>query len=516
MWEAKLENDARGVMNLVSELKAVLAVDPSANALEHEEKWYSWGDLARGIDTIDAMLNQAGVGRDGRVGVLIRNRPGHLAAILAVMATERCLVTLNPLLPPDKLRGDIAGLSLPVIIGEPADLAVPEIAAAIEAAGSAVLEVPADIGAIRFAPGRERPTGDSIKATEPGVAVEMLTSGTTGTPKRIPLTRKSFDKSFAGALFYERDRVPGEPARLRPDTVLLNAPLTHIGGVYTALTALVAGRKGCLQEKFRVSDWHKAIVRHRPRVTAVVPTGLRMILEADIPPEDLASLKAIRTGTAPLDPEIADEFVRRYDLPILQTYGATEFAGSTAGWTLRDFRERWKEKRGSAGKIHADVEARTIDPDTGEILPVGQEGVLELRAPQMGNDEWHRTTDRVTIDSDGFLYVHGRADNAINRGGFKIHPDDVVAVLEKHLSVREAVVVGIPDKRLGEVPVAAIILRTGAQKPTAEEMTAYFKANMLPYQVPVAFRFVEDVPRTPSLKPALPELRSIFTEMAAT
>ena len=503
------------MQNLASELKAVLAVDPAANALEHDETWYSWGDLARGIETIDGLLTQAGVGRDGRVGVLIRNRPGHLAAILAVLATERCLVTLNPLLPADKLRSDIAGLMLPVILGEPTDLDLPEIAAAIEAAGSAVVEVAANLSRIRFAPGREKPTGASIRATEPGVAVEMLTSGTTGTPKRIPLTRASFDKSFAGALFYERDRVPGEPAKLRPDTVLLNAPLTHIGGVYTALTALIAGRKGCLQEKFRVDDWHNAIVRHRPRVTAVVPTGLRMILEAGIPPEDLSSLKAIRTGTAPLDPTIADEFLRRYDLPILQTYGATEFAGSIAGWTLRDFRERWAEKRGSAGKLHADVEARSIDPETGEAVPPGTEGVLELRAPQMGNDKWHRTTDRVTIDADNFLYVHGRADNAINRGGFKIHPDDVVAALEKHGAVREAVVVGIPEKRLGEVPVAAIMLRAGAQQPSAEELTAYARANLLPYQVPVAFRFVEDVPRTPSLKPALPELRKMFTEEVA-
>jgi acyl-CoA synthetase (AMP-forming)/AMP-acid ligase II len=503
------------VQNLASELKAVLAVDPAANAIEHDERWYSWGDLARGIEQIDTLLTEAGVGQDGRVGVLIRNRPGHLAAILAVLATERCLVTLNPLLPQDKLLGDISGLALPVIVGEPADLALPEIAAAAAAAGSAVIEIAANLSSVRFLPGREKPAGDAIRPTEPNVAVEMLTSGTTGTPKRIPLTRKAFDKSFAGALFYERDRVPGEPAKLRPDTVLLNAPLTHIGGVYTALTAIVAGRKGCLQERFRVADWHGAIVRHRPKVTAVVPTGLRMILEADIPAEDLSSLKALRTGTAPLDPEIADEFLRRYDLPILQTYGATEFAGSIAGWTLRDFRERWAEKRGSAGKIHADVEARVIDPQTGDVLPAGTEGVLELRAPQMGNDKWHRTTDRVTIDADGFLFVHGRADNAINRGGFKIHPDDVVAALEKHPAVREAVVVGIPDKRLGQVPVAAIMLRVGAAEPAIEELTAFAKGNLLPYQVPVTFRFMEDVPRTPSLKPALTELRALFTQEAA-
>ncbi len=134
-----------------------------------------------------------------------------------------------------------------------------------------------------------------------------------------------------------------------------------------------------------------------------------------------------------------------------------------------------------------------------------------MKAAQIGNGgEWLRTTDRAVIDEDGFLFIRGRADSAIIRGGFKVHPDDVVQVIEKHPAVREAVVVGLPDRRLGAVPVAAIMLKSGAVVPDTAELAAFARERLLPYQVPTRFLIVEDVPRTPSLKPALPQVRALF------
>jgi long-chain acyl-CoA synthetase len=123
---------------------------------------------------------------------------------------------------------------------------------------------------------------------------------------------------------------------------------------------------------------------------------------------------------------------------------------------------------------------------------------------------WVRTTDRASIDADGFLYIHGRADNAIVRGGFKIHPDDVAHVIEQHPAVREAVVVGIDDKRLGAVPVAAVMLKSNAAPLEENEIATFLRERLLPYQVPVQFRFVDDVPRTESMKPALMGVRELF------
>jgi acyl-coenzyme A synthetase/AMP-(fatty) acid ligase len=115
------------------------------------------------------------------------------------------------------------------------------------------------------------------------------------------------------------------------------------------------------------------------------------------------------------------------------------------------------------------------------------------------------------MDEEGFLWIRGRADNAIIRGGFKVHPDDVVKAIEAHPSVREAAVVGIPDQRLGEVPAAAIILRAGAQRPLAKDLSLFLRDRLLPYQVPVLYRFVDDMPRTASLKPQLTALKELLS-----
>mgnify|MGYP006191965837 FL=1 len=114
------------------------------------------------------------------------------------------------------------------------------------------------------------------------------------------------------------------------------------------------------------------------------------------------------------------------------------------------------------------------------------------------------------LDDDRYLWIKGRADNAIIRGGFKVHPDDVVKAMNQHPAVRESAVVGVPDDRLGEVPAAAIILKAGEPPPETDVMKAFLKEKLIAYQVPVHFRFVEDFPRTPSMKPSAPGLKALF------
>ena len=155
---------------------------------------------------------------------------------------------------------------------------------------------------------------------------------------------------------------------------ILTAPLSHISGISAALMTLAAGRKLALFDKFQVDEWVAAIGRHRTKLANAPPAALRMVLDADVPREKLATLRALRTGTAPLDPVIVDEFLARYDIPVLQTYGATEFAGAVAGWTLEDFRAHQAAKRGSVGRIQAGIEGRIADPETGDVLPPGEEG----------------------------------------------------------------------------------------------------------------------------------------------
>jgi acyl-CoA synthetase (AMP-forming)/AMP-acid ligase II len=166
---------------------------------------------------------------------------------------------------------------------------------------------------------------------------------------------------------------------------------------------------------------------------------------------------------------------------------------------------------GAVGRVHKTCEARVVDAETGEVLPFGEEGILELKGYAVGEDgAWVRTTDRAVLDADRFLWIRGRADNAIIRGGFKVHPDEVVAVLEQHPAIREASVVGLADRRLGQVPAAAVILRAGAERPSDAELADWVRSRLMAYCAPVQFRVVDELPRTPSMKVSAPAVREMF------
>lgn len=501
---------------ITAKLRAIMALDPARAEIDFEGLDYNWGDLARVVIGIEELLESLALPKDARVGVVLRNRPGHVAAILAVLSGDRCLVSLNPVLPDETFFADLEGLNLPVVIADEEDAARQGLGACLATTGTALIAIGARMEGVRLASAGDR-RGHPVPVS-PGVAIEMLTSGTTGTPKRVPLARASFEASFSAFARYERGRDFEDKPQLRSGVSMVNNPLTHIGGIYGCIGALMSGRKIALLERFTVEGWVEAVRRNRPRVAGAVPSALRMLLEADVDPAHLSSLTALISGTAPLAPEIVDAVLAKYGIPVLSNYGATEFAGAVAGWSLDDFRAHWHTKRGSAGRVHANVAARVVDPGTGEELPHGDEGLLELKGDQLGPDyrltggRWLRTTDRAVLDADGFLFVRGRSDNAIIRGGFKIHPDDVVKALHQHPAVREAAVVGVADDRLGEVPAAALILKDRHNPPQIDELRRFLKQRLLPYQVPVHFRFVPDFPRTPSMKPSAPGLRSLFGE----
>src|SRR5690606_7627126 len=202
------------------------------------------------------------------------------------------------------------------------------------------------------------------------------------------------------------------------------------------------------------------------------------------------------------------EFEARYGIPILVDYGAAEFIGGIAGWTLADHRRFSATKRRSVGRPRPDVQLKITSED-GEELPRGQCGVLHVKCDRFGPD-WIRTNDLAVLDEDGFLFLHGRADDAINRGGFKILPEEVAAVLRRYPGVRDVAVVGRSDARLGEVPVAAIELVEGATPPEPAQLDAFLRKHLAAYMVPKEFHVVAALPRTASMKVSRPELRAML------
>lgn len=499
-------------VSLAEAIKAVLALDPRQPAVEFEQRWYSWGDLNVSARNLLTALDHAGQPPGTRIAVLLRNRPEIVPVLIALFSAGYCLASINATAPDDKLAEEIAAVRAPVTLALASDWTRSGLMDAAKTAGTIGMSLSIGLpGEVTRVPGLPGDPTRWIAAPGPDIAIEMLSSGTTGKPKRIPLKADNLRKALFGAAAYEKSRVVGEPPKLRSGVQVVSAPLAHIAGITAVMNNVLAGRRICLLEKFAVASFRDAVVRHRPKVAGAPPAALRMLLDANIPREDFASLMAFRTGTAPLDPELADAFYERYDIPVLQNYGATEFAGGVAGWTLEDFKAHWRDKRGSVGRLNPGVQGRVVDADSGRELPPGEQGLLEVRGSNVGDGQkWVRTTDLAVVDADRFLFIKGRADGAIIRGGFKILPEDVLRVLEAHPAVREAAVVALDDARLGQVPAAAWIARSGVDAPDQEAMREYLKQKLMPYQVPVSIVRLDELPRTPSLKVNQPALRALL------
>ncbi|WP_046319934.1 AMP-binding protein [Mycobacterium sp. UM_Kg1] len=470
----------------------VLELDPDAPALQYEDDWYSWSALAT-----QAWRIAGAVGPGTRVGILLRNRPPQVGALLGVLLAGGCVVVINPARGDDRTRAEIAALDLPVIIGAPDDLAalVPATSRTTRVVISDLAADPSIVaGEAHLGPGR------------PGVAVSMLTSGTTGPPKRVDLRYDMLAHSVIGPDY----ALAPAPERLRRGIAIVNAPLVHIGGVYRVLQCIAEARPFVLLERFELRRWAQAVRQCRPRAVSLVPAALRTVLHSDLGREDLESIRAVTSGTAPLSADDADAFTAKFGIPVLTSYAATEFGGGVAGWTLEDHRRFWQRKRGSVGRASLGAQLRVVDQD-GTPLGADQPGLLEAKPGQLGpGADWIRTTDLARIDADGFLWILGRADQAIIRGGFKVLPDDVRVALEAHPAVHSAAVVARADARLGQTPVAAVELRGGAHT-DPETLTAFLRERLARYEIPTEIAIVDALPRTPSGKADLGAVRELIT-----
>jgi len=465
----------------------VLSLQPDAPAIEYEGQWRSWRQVSDVSRRIGA-LTQPGA----QVGMLLRNRPAHVAVLLGVLRSGGCVVVINPSRGDDRIGADLSDLRLPLVVGEPDDVA--------RLAGTTVVSI-SDL--------ENHPlVSPDQRAGRPGVAVRMLTSGTTGPPKRIDLTYDMLARSVMGA---EPELSP-PPSQLRRGinhTAIVNSPLVHIGGVFRVLQCVVEARSFVLLERFDLDRWADAVRRHRPRAVSLVPAALRMVLHSDLTRDDLASIRAVTSGTAPLSAEDADAFTAKYGIPVLTSYAATEFGGGVAGWTLADYRKYWLAKRGSVGRATLGAQLRVVADDGTQLGP-DRAGLLEVKPGQLpASANWMRTTDMARIDPDGFLWILGRADQAIIRGGFKVMPDDVRVALEGHPAVAGAAVVGRRDERLGGTPVAMVELRDGK---TADpgELAEFLTTRLARYEIPTEIAIVASIPRTPSGKPDLSAVAEFF------
>jgi len=495
-------------MQLAEHLRQVFSLEPQSWALEFEDKTFSWGELSAAAELVGQAVKAAGARDHAPVGWVAQNCPPAIASLVGLVLTEHCACILNPHMGIKVLCEEIVRQKFEVIVGDAKFWEIPGVPEAAKEAGSAGLVLAWDSAKAQIAPypGLEKVGSGEHRPLMPGYVLERLSSGTTGPPKRSPQTMAATMRALEQGQRKEKGEATA-PTHVKTAPAIIFKSLAHAGSG-GALIALYAARPILLQEKFNVQTTIGAVAKHGTKVLQLVPTMIKMIMDANVPPEALKGLIAVRSGTAPLDPKLQEAFESRYGVPILVDYGATEFGG-IAAWSLADHKAFAASKRGSVGRAGKGAQIRIRDPETGELVTDGRVGLLEVNV-EFRTSDWVGTNDLAQIDEDGFLYILGRADDAIVRGGFKVLPDEVAAVLRQHPGVADVAVIGIPDERLGQAPVAVIETRPGQPPPDEAELRALAKANLTPYQAPVAYKFTDKLPRTASMK----VVRSELLEMA--
>jgi fatty-acyl-CoA synthase len=325
----------------------------------------------------------------------------------------------------------------------------------------------------------------------------VYTSGTTGRPKGAVLRQE--------ALFWNGVMSQHMHGLTSDDHVLTVLPFFHVGGLNIQTTpALHHGATVTIHSRFAPDVALASFERDRPTLTVLVPAIIQAVTEHPAwQTTDLSSLKAISTGSTIVPQPLIDRLVAR-GVPVLQVYGSTETCPIAVYTRLGGDLTR----EGSTGLPGLCCEAAIID-DNGNELPANTVGEIAVRGPNVffeyWRDEtathetlhagWYRSGDIGRRDADGYFWVHDRKKNLIISGGENIYPAEVERVLLDHPEVAECGVIGRPDPRWDEVPIAYVIRRKGASV-EMEGLKAHVQSQLARFKVPREIVFVEDLPRT--------------------
>jgi long-chain acyl-CoA synthetase len=486
-------------------IRDAINASPDSMAIDHDGKAFSWNKFAAVAGAVEQLLAAAGTPDAAPIGLVGRNLPAHFAAVIGIFLANRCTSMVYAFQSSASLAADVADYRWPVLFAERSDWS-DEVIVAADAAGSVGFAFAADGG-----PSFERVTGNGTPdpATLAGkpadLALQLLSSGTTGKPKRIDLDRVAVDEMIERTIFQFELSGPASGV-----TQIVPWPVASLGGVNALLPAMALGQSIAIQQRFDASGMLELIRKCQPPFLSLPPVGLARILQLDPPKEALSCVKLYFSGTAPLDPNVRDRMMDEYGIPVAEAYGATEFAGIISSWVPEDL-PLTREKAGSVGRALPGISIRIVSSETGEELPQGERGLVEALVPRI-SDDWVRTNDIAWLDEDGFLFLEGRADDAINRGGFKIVPEEVAEVLRLHPRVGDAALVGIADARSGQLPAAVVEPRDPAMPPDEAELLDFLKDRLPAYKLPARWAIVKEIPRTATLKPRREGLKALFPD----
>lgn len=333
------------------------------------------------------------------------------------------------------------------------------------------------------------------------LALLPYSSGTTGLPKGVMLTHRALVANICQTL---------QASDGADDAVWLAfLPMFHaMGFVLTTLGGLAQGFKVVTLPRFEPEFFLQTLATHRVTHVIVVPPVMQFLAGHPMVNQfDLTSLRRVGSGGAPMSAALELRVAQRLNCPCGQGYGMTEvsaalsLAASTA--TMRP---------GSVGRVVPGTQARVVDPTTGDDLPPGQSGELWFSGPQLFQgylnnpqataatltpDGWIRTGDLGHFDADGFLFITDRLKELIKVKGLQVAPAELEALLLTHPAVADAAVIGRPDERAGEVPVAYLVARGTLE---VDALKDWLRERVAPHKQIADAVLVEALPKTPSGK----------------
>jgi len=365
-------------------------------------------------------------------------------------------------------------------------------------------------------------------ATEPDIDLDEsdlykihYTSGTTGMPRGVMMTYRNRMEQVAN-VFMNADRLIS-----KEDTFLHVAPLTHAAGYYST-PYYMRGAKHIIMDKFDSTTLLETIEREKVTCTLLVPTMIVMLLEnPDIHRYNLSSLQRIFYGTAPMPTEKLKKALSVFGPIFRQNYGLTEAVQPLACLTPEehgvDSGGETAVRLSSAGRRAMGLEIRIVD-QLDHDLPPGEIGEILLRGPHMSpgylnqpdvtaetyRGGWLHTGDLGRMDKDGYLYIVDRKKDMIISGGFNIYSREVELFLDRHPAVLESAVIGHPDEKWGEICKACIVIKSGHEKPTPEELVDHCIRQGLPrYKAPKIVSFMESLPKNENKKIVKKDLKAM-------
>jgi acyl-CoA synthetase (AMP-forming)/AMP-acid ligase II len=434
----------------------------------------------------------------GSVAFIGLNGPAFPSLLMASAVAGVPFSPLNYRLSTDGLAELLARLDRPlVVVDEAFENAVPQ--------HGQVMTAGAWLSAAREA--QEAPAAD---VADEDCAVLLFTSGTTGRPKGVVLRHENLVSYVIGTVEFASADLD--------EAVLVSVPPYHVAAIGGALTNLYAGRRMVYLPNFGPAAWLDIVAREGITSAMLVPTMLaRIVDELGETPAKVPTLRSIAYGGARMPATVLERALRLFPAAgFVNAYGLTETSSTIAVLTPEDHREALgsddpdvRARLTSAGRPvpGIDLEVRGAD---GRPAASGEAGELWVRGPQVSGvyegigsvldaDGWFPTRDRARVDSGGYLFIEGRADDTIIRGGENIAPAEIEDVLIRHPAIRDVAVVGVPDEEWGERIVAAVVPHEDAA-PDADEIRAFVRARLRGSRTPDDVVLRDSLPYTPTGK----------------